>query len=100
MARNNTQKIGDFMLKVLLFKLWPAMIPIALYLLYRLIRPARDEAVIDAKRTEHWPYVLLLSLIIGAFILFYTGLTQENHGNSYTPTHMEDGKLIKERLSE
>lgn len=87
------------MLKLFLFKLWPALVPVLLYIIYLLITPKKGDAVIDAKRTQHWPYVILLSIIICAAILLFTALsTPANHGTDYQPTHLENGKLIRESI--
>lgn len=87
------------MLKLILFKLWPALVPILLYFIYTLIRPKKGDAVIDAKRTQHWPYVILLSIILCAGILLYTAVSSpRSEGTHYQPTHMENGKLVKESI--
>lgn len=88
------------MLKLFLFKLWPALVPIILYLVYRMITPRKDDAVIDAKRTQHWPYVILLSIIICAFIILYSVVnTPSNTGTEYTPAQLKNGELVEESVT-
>lgn len=85
------------MITLLLWKLLPALLPIVLYGLYRLIAPQRGDAVIDAKRTSHWPWVLLLSLLISFTLIVYGVVTTpSNAGHDYTPSYLEDGRLMKE----
>ena len=88
------------MLKLLLFKLWPAVVPILLYLAYRLVTPKKDDAVLEAKRTSHWPYVILLSIIISATIILYTVVTLPagDIDGGYQPTELRDGELIRESV--
>lgn len=85
------------MLKLLITRFWPVLLPLALYLAW--LAYARRKA---GKKGEDkpgffegpwlWPTMASLVLFICAFL--WLGLTQEPVDGLYVPAHMQDGKLV------
>jgi hypothetical protein len=88
-------------MRLFLLKAWPALIPLALYLLWLWWRAHKGkkgaEVLPDAGKAGR--LAILATLITLAACLFYYGLSQPKTGMvSYEPTRFQDGKLIKEEL--
>lgn len=90
------------MLKLFFLKAWPALIPVAIYLIWLAIRRRKARRAGDTLPTllsGPWITTLGVSLAVLAACLFYAGLSAEqNAGVSYQPKRFEDGKLIGETL--
>ncbi len=92
------------MLKLLLIRFWPALIPIMLYILLKwLKKPAASyEDVIDAdKSSPHWIktplfWVITSSAVILLICFISLGVysTQNSEGHYVPPAMGTDGKLI------
>lgn len=90
------------MLRLIFVELWPAFIPLALYLLWQLRRrhAARKQGLARPHLLDGpWVWALMLSLagaIIGFFIL---GMSNpHNSGTHYQPTEFINGTLKKEHF--
>lgn len=87
------------MLRFILIRFWPALIPIGLYLLWHFWRCKQAQKKGEEKpkhKGSHWFMVAMatLLLIMGSFLLL--GLTGEKHGPStYVPPHMENGAIVQ-----
>ncbi len=85
------------MLRLILTRFWPVLLPIVIYLLWRWwrARQARKygaDAVTWTRSHVYW--IVLSSLLIGIACMLFLGLTaQHNHG-AYIPTMEENGKLV------
>ena len=88
------------MLKLLLLRFWPALIPVALYVVWRVIRRKKADAdIIEVKETNDegkWWWITLLSslaiaLIMLAFIAFET---QPRDFGDYNPPKVVDGQVV------
>lgn len=89
------------MLKLLITRFWPALIPLILYLAW--LAYARRKA--EAKGEEKpgftdgpwiWPVVLTLLLAIGGFL--WLGLSATPEDGAYKPAHMENGQLVPAKV--
>ncbi len=86
------------MLKLILLKLWPALIPLGFYLIWVLILSRR---VGDGRRiAEHvrrsmlfWAIMASIVLLIGSFV-FWGFTQQENKAGTYVPPTVVDGELV------
>ena len=80
--------------------LWPALIPLLIYGLWcvrRYRKKQRGEAV--GPITQGLFLTLLSSLLIAVACFAFLGAQQKpSHPTGYTPTHMEDGKLVPGKL--
>ena len=89
-------------MRFLLLKIWPALIPIALYLLWLTLRrrkAKRAEEPLPTVLSGPWLQTLGAALALAAISLFYLGLSaQNNAGVSYTPKKFENGQLIDGEL--
>ena len=90
------------MMNLLIFKLWPALIPIAVYALWlmRCRRVAKKSGdPFPALLSGPWIITLVASVALLALSLFYMALSSEkNAGASYTPKRFENGTLYDESL--
>lgn len=85
------------MLKVLITKFWPVLIPIAAYLIWLAVMRRRAEAGKELPKFGDGPFKhLIVSIIIvsiACFIwLFYS---IDNYGGEYVKGHMEKGEYIR-----
>ncbi len=85
-------------MRFLLFSLWPAFIPILIYVAWlahrrRKAKKAGIELESITKGTLFWTIIASILIAIGCF-LYYGLSSQENAGVRYIPPHVENGKLI------
>lgn len=85
------------MIRFLLIKFWPALIPIALYLMWFAYKRYKLRQSDEVVRITDGPWLITvvstLLLAIGGFL--WLGLTDEKTGPaSYHPAIMVDGKII------
>lgn len=87
------------MVRIIMFRLWPAFIPLIVYvlwMLYRRRKAKRDDSIPPAFRDGPWVWAVGASLLIAMLCFISLGLsTPHNSGTSYQPTQLKDGKLIK-----
>lgn len=85
------------MLKTLLLKFWPALIPIALYLIWLIIRSKRKDKKGDKQSQEekNWTWVAIVSLflIIACFLYILFEVSQDAGRGDYTPATFQDGQF-------
>ena len=85
------------MLKILVTRFWPVLLPLVLYLVW-LAYARRKAGKAGEKKPEFfdgpwlWPTMASLALTIGAFL--WLGLSQEPVNGTYIPAHVVDGKLV------
>ena len=90
------------MIRILLSELWPALVPLILYGLWRLLtrrRRAETPDVVEADSTKPflytpWGIVVTASLLIAIVSILYTGLTDKPVLGEYQPAHMDTGRLV------
>ncbi len=89
-------------MRYLLLKIWPALIPLALYMLWLMSQRRKAKKAGEALPTllsGPWLPTLGVALLLATISLFYVGLSAEkNAGASYTPKKFENGKLIDGEL--
>ncbi len=87
------------MVRILMFRLWPAFIPLILYVLWMLYRrymAKKHGLALPAYRDGPWMLAVGASLILGMLSFMMLGLLSPgNEGMDYTPTRMKDGQLIQ-----
>ena len=84
---------------LLLLRLWPALIPILMYMLWHhqrkkahLAEGKEPPAFFDGP----WMRAFATALAIAVLMLIFWRLLEPNHkGGAYEPAHMENGKLVK-----
>ena len=90
------------MLKLIITKFWPALIPLALYVLWMLLRKRKaKKADEDIPRwlDGPWLWAVVASILIVIAGFFWLGLSSHSDsGSSYQPKEFKDGQLIEERL--
>ena len=88
------------MIRLLILRAWPALIPIALYLLwlaYRRRKAKNANEPLPTLLSGPWIATLCAALALFAASLFYLGLSApKNAGVSYQPKQFKDGKLVEE----
>lgn len=85
------------MLRLLLLRFWPVLLPAALYLLWRWVRARRARKLGEEPppiTRSHWFWVILISLLVGLACLAALGFSSERHMGAYFPAMEEDGKLV------
>lgn len=85
------------MIRFLLIKLWPALIPIAIYMLWFYYKRYRLRHCDEVVRITDGPWLitLLSAMALVAIGFLWLGLTDEKTGPAtYTPAIMNDGKII------
>ena len=89
-------------MRLLILKAWPALIPIALYLIWILHRRRKAKKLgepLPALLSGPWVPTLAVSLaLFGSSLIFYALSSENNAGVSYQPKRFENGKLIEENL--
>ena len=90
------------MLRLMILRAWPALIPILIYLLWlytRRRKAKKADEPLPALLDGPWLYTLMGSVALLAISLIATGLMYDhNEGTGYQPKRFEDGKLIEEEL--
>lgn len=90
------------MIRLLLTKAWPALIPLGLYLVWYIWqrrRAIKEDAPLPPVLSGPWRITIAACLLILAICLFAVGLSAErNAGVSYQPQRYIDGQLIDDEL--
>lgn len=90
------------MLKLIITKFWPALVPLALYVLWMLLRKRKAKnanEAIPGWMDGPWLWAVVASILMVIAGFFWLGLSSENNsGTSYQPKEFKDGQLIEERL--
>ena len=88
------------MLRIMLLRFWPVLLPIAIYMLWRFSHRKRDitpepEAL---RRAKFYVAIAMAVLAMGMFL--WMGLSAESNTDTpaYSPPRLENGTLIKEGL--
>ncbi len=85
----------------MLIKFWPVLIPVALFILWRIFTHKKRKA---GEELPHWDEKLLLwslvtSLLIAIISLsIYVYSADTNINSQYIPPHYKDGKIIPGRM--
>lgn len=89
------------MIRLLLTKLWPALIPFALYALWMIWRRThakrRDQAI-PAWTEGPWGWTVLASLVLMVLSFLALGLGNVPTDGTYYPAEMKDGKIVPGRI--
>ncbi len=89
------------MFRLLIFRLWPAWIPILIYIGWHLWR-TRKHAKEGLEKPKFfdgpWRTVLLATILLAAASLMVIGLSEPARTGRYEPAHMENGELVKGHL--
>ena len=85
------------MLRLLIFRFWPVLIPLLAYWLWH--RTIVAKAQKEGKPIPHfadgpWYWLVLASLLIGVACFIVWGASIEQVKGKYIPPHMENGVLI------
>ncbi len=84
---------------LLFIRLWPALVPIFMYMLWHRRRKQRhltEGSPVPAFFDGPWISTCIAALGIATVILLFWGFTKPRNGSMvYTPAHMENGSLIK-----
>lgn len=86
------------MIRFILLRLWPALIPLALYALWFAYRRhhARKTGEVIHIADGPWLMTILATMALLAAGFLWTGLTDEKTGPAtYAPAHVEDGKIVQ-----
>ncbi|MDG1287436.1 MAG: DUF6111 family protein [Rickettsiales bacterium] len=86
------------MIRFLLTKFWPALIPIALYLLWFAYKRHKLRHSDEVVRITDGPWLvtLITAMFIAAAGFIWLGLVGEKTGPAtYTPAIMKDGKIVQ-----
>lgn len=87
---------------IFLLRIWPAFIPIMLYLVwhaYRRRKAIKTGEPKPALLSGPWQLTLLAALLMYGASLFYIALSAPKSGAvSYQPKKFKDGKLIDEEI--
>ncbi len=87
------------MIKLLIYRFWPVLLPIILYLVWHELRKKKAKKQGQPPAEIHegpWLAALLASLVIAIGCVLWFALTTESHNNvSYHPAYIEDGKIIR-----
>ena len=90
------------MIRLLILRAWPALIPVVLYLVwlaYRRRKAKNAGEPLPSLLSGPWLATLAAAMLLLAASLFYLGLSAEkNAGVSYQPKQFKDGQLIQEEL--
>lgn len=86
-----------------LFRFWPALIPLLLYVLWFFL--VRRKAVMSGRvppRFGDGPiyWVLISTLLIAALCLAALGVSQQAVKGEYIPPHMDHGRLMPSQVRE
>ena len=85
----------------LLIKFWPALIPIGLFVLWRIFTRKKRKA------EEEWPHwdekllmwTLVATLLVAIITISVYVLSQESNIDSkYVPPHYEDGEIVPGKM--
>lgn len=87
----------------MLIKFWPALIPVALYVVWMLWRrrKARKSGTLPPSWTDGrglWVACVSLLTIVGCFVWFALQ-SESNSGEHYQPARLENGTLIDGTLN-
>ncbi len=83
-----------------IFYLWPALIPIILYIGWLIIvrqkikKRAIESEVLPGLKDGPWVWTLLASVAIAIFCFLFLGLASDRMEGQYQPAQYIDGKLI------
>ena len=85
------------MLRLLLFRFWPVLIPLIVYWLW--YRTHVAKAIKDGKpaprfRDGPWYWLVLSTLLAAVGCFIWWGASTEQVQGRYIPAHMENGTLI------
>lgn len=84
-------------MSLLLFRLWPALLPLAIYWLWHLQakRRARKEGK-EIPRFRDGPlyWAIIASLATAILCFLFLGISHEKNDGIYIPPRVENGKII------
>lgn len=85
------------MIRFIVFRLWPALLPLAAYWLWH--RVAVRRALKAGKPPPHFRdgpfyWAVIASLLVAVFCFLWFGAQLGEHKGNYVPPQMKDGVLI------
>ena len=85
------------MLRLLIFRFWPVLIPLAIYVVW--FYAVGRKTTIDGMPVKHfrdgpWYRITLASLLIAVLCFILWGSFEENRTGHYIPPHTENGTII------
>lgn len=87
------------MIRILIERLWPALLPLLIYWLWhqRRVAKCKKEGTTPPKLREGpWMQTLLAVFGIAAALLLLLGIAApHNTGAAYVPAHIENGEIVK-----
>jgi hypothetical protein len=92
------------MIRFILERLWPALIPLLLYVLWHVWRARKyREQGLEAPKLKDGPWMATLLIMLGlaALCLIVLGvLAPKRNHVAYEPARIENGKIVKGHLDE
>lgn len=85
------------MLRFILFRFWPVLIPLVVYMLWHRMVCRRAEKAGKERpdfRDGPWYWAVLSSLLIALLCFLILGMSQGEDRGTYVPPHMDHGKLV------
>ena len=88
----------------LLYKIWPSLIPIALLLLWYVVKYQRVKKNPDIDnpklKDEPWRMTLIIAAIIAIICIFTGVLAQDNVKGDYVPASIQGGKISDGQITQ
>ncbi len=89
------------MIKILL-KIWPALIPVIIYLVWVYVANRKDIKVLDEyfeKRKRYGFYTLIATGLLIILLLFWEGINLKPSSGNFIPTHSDEkGNIIPSEI--
>jgi hypothetical protein len=85
------------MLKILLFRFWPVLIPLVVYWLWHrthVAKAIRDNKPVPHFRDGPWYWMVLATLLVSVGCFVWWSASTEQAKGHYVPAHMEKGTLV------
>jgi hypothetical protein len=86
-----------------LFRFWPVIIPLVLYMLW--LRSTQKRAVKNGEEPPHFRdgplyWLAFATLGMGVLCFFWLGVTIDNTKGEYVPPHVENGVMVPGKIKE
>jgi hypothetical protein len=84
-------------MSLFLFRFWPVLIPLVIYLLWhwRAVARAKKQGTTPPSfRDGPWYWVILSMLGIALVCFLFLGLTHDAEKGQYVPPRLEDGRVV------
>lgn len=89
------------MLRLFLFRFWPVLLPLAVYvlwILYRQHRAKKTGAPVPGFKDGPWVWVVLSCMVLAIIGFILLGLSHQPSEGEYIPAHMENGQMVPAKV--